>query len=45
MRIVKFFKAIFCKHQWKHVDNSSYYFHWKCQKCDSEKGIGNIKIK
>lgn len=45
-KLVKYLNArFFCKHNWKSVDNSKYYFHFKCSKCDAEKGLGNFKIK
>lgn len=45
MKILQIFKQLFCKHEMKNVENSNYYFHFKCEKCGKETGIGNFKIK
>lgn len=35
----------FCFHKWENIDDSQYYFHKKCDKCNAEKGIKNITFK
>lgn len=56
MKIIKFilnifksiglyFKYFFCKHNMQSVEDSKYYFHFKCTKCSKEFGMNNFKIK
>ena len=44
-KIIKSLKQLFCKHIFKNVENSKYYFHEKCAKCGFEIGMGNFKYK
>lgn len=34
-----------CQHEYKNVENSKWYFHYRCEKCGFERGLGNFKIK
>ena len=45
INIFQYLKMLFCKHKMKSVENSNYYFHFKCEKCGKEEGIGNFNFK
>lgn len=44
-RLMKLLQMWFCKHHWRSVRNSPWYFHEQCQKCNAERGFGNFRIK
>lgn len=44
-KLFKWLKMIFCRHNWESVKDSPWYFHWKCHKCNAERGMGKFKIK
>jgi hypothetical protein len=46
MKIIKYIRSrFFCKHKMKSVENSKWYFHYKCEKCGYEKGMGNFRYQ
>jgi len=34
--MIKYFKQLFCSHDWQDVEDSKYYMHKKCTKCDDD---------
>ena len=38
---MKFFKQLFCKHEWKCIKETFQYVIFKCIKCDKEKTYWN----